>query len=138
MRILTIRQPWLWALVAGVKPVENRSRNIAGSYRGPVALHASKGPHDHVGFSTIFELTSVRSFPLVFGMIAGVAELVDVHHADTCENDAGWCTPWSDPESWHLVFSDVRALPTPIPFTGGQGLRRLDAETEIRVLEAIA
>lgn len=40
MRILTVRQPWAWAIVHGGKDVENRTRNIAGAYRGPVAIHA--------------------------------------------------------------------------------------------------
>lgn len=40
MRILTVRQPWAWAIIHGQKDVENRVRNIAGGYRGPVAIHA--------------------------------------------------------------------------------------------------
>ena len=40
MRILTVRQPWAWAIIHGGKDVENRVRNIAGDYRGPVAIHA--------------------------------------------------------------------------------------------------
>jgi hypothetical protein len=40
LRVLTVRQPWAWSLIEGGKDVENRSRNIAGSYRGPVAIHA--------------------------------------------------------------------------------------------------
>lgn len=39
MRIITVRQPWAWALIHGGKDVENRTRNIAGSYRGPIAIH---------------------------------------------------------------------------------------------------
>ncbi len=42
MRVLTVRQPWAWAIIHGGKDVENRSRNIAGSYRGPVAIHVAK------------------------------------------------------------------------------------------------
>jgi hypothetical protein len=41
MRALTVRQPWAWAIVHGGKDVENRTRNLAGSYRGPVAIHAA-------------------------------------------------------------------------------------------------
>ena len=40
MRVLTVRQPWAWAIINGGKDVENRVRNVAGSYRGPVAIHA--------------------------------------------------------------------------------------------------
>lgn len=40
MRALTVQQPWAWAIVYGGKDVENRTRNIAGAYRGPLAIHA--------------------------------------------------------------------------------------------------
>lgn len=33
MRILTVRQPWAWAIIHGGKDVENRTRNVAGDYR---------------------------------------------------------------------------------------------------------
>lgn len=43
---LSVRQPWTWAIVAGHKPVENRSwrsPNPALKFRGPVSLHAARG-----------------------------------------------------------------------------------------------
>jgi hypothetical protein len=36
--VLTIRQPWCWAIVHGGKPVENRGWNM--KHRGPLWLHA--------------------------------------------------------------------------------------------------
>ena len=30
MRVLTVRQPWAWAIIHGGKDVENRVRNLAG------------------------------------------------------------------------------------------------------------
>jgi len=42
MRVLTVRQPWAWAIVHGGKDIENRTRNLAGTYRGPVAIHAGR------------------------------------------------------------------------------------------------
>lgn len=48
MRILTVRQPWAWAIIHGGKDVENRVRNIAGDYRGPIAIHVGlQHDHDH-------------------------------------------------------------------------------------------
>lgn len=35
-----MRQPWAWAIIHGGKDVENRVRNLAGGYPGPVAIHA--------------------------------------------------------------------------------------------------
>jgi hypothetical protein len=42
VRVLTVKQPWAWAIIHGGKDVENRVRNLAGGYRGPVAIHAGK------------------------------------------------------------------------------------------------
>jgi hypothetical protein len=39
MKAISIRQPWASLIVAGVKPVENRSWRTR--YRGPVLIHAS-------------------------------------------------------------------------------------------------
>lgn len=41
MRAISIRQPYLWAILYAGKRVENRPRPC--SYRGPVLLHASLG-----------------------------------------------------------------------------------------------
>lgn len=37
---LSIRQPWAWLIVQGLKPVENRSRR--SRYRGPLLIHAGR------------------------------------------------------------------------------------------------
>lgn len=42
MKALSLTQPWPWIIFHLGKPIENRSRNL-GNYRGPLALHASKG-----------------------------------------------------------------------------------------------
>ena len=40
MKCLSIRQPWAWLVVVGIKPVENRKWYSA--YRGPILIHAGK------------------------------------------------------------------------------------------------
>ncbi len=40
MKALSIRQPWIWAMLHAGKDVENRSWPT--EYRGPIYLHASK------------------------------------------------------------------------------------------------
>lgn len=44
MRAITVRQPWAWQIINQGKNVENRTRNIAGKYRGPIAIHAALKP----------------------------------------------------------------------------------------------
>ena len=104
MRILTVRQPWAWVIIHGGKDVENRVRNIAGDYRGPVAIHAglSYDHTSHVISPTLREAqdkAAVAAGAEVYpggylwdigqpdpraawstaGAIIGVVDLVDVH-----------------------------------------------------------
>lgn len=163
MRILTVRQPWAWAIIHGGKDVENRVRNIAGGYRGPVAIHAgaredtSARRHPEiirlardVWWTTPDDLLTGRLDQ--FGHIIGVVDLVDVHsasviggcgrmdnhcpeHPNGCRHH---CSPWAmgpTPDGWylHLVLTNPRSLIEPIPFKGALGLRRLDDVTIARI-----
>lgn len=94
MRVLTVRQPWAWAIIHGGKDVENRVRNIAGNYRGPVAIHVALADADNAPES-LWKLHAdfyrerfrsaggaVRDFSWREsdrGHIIGVVDLVDVH-----------------------------------------------------------
>lgn len=155
MRILTVRQPWAWALIHGGKDVENRVRNIAGDYRGPVAIHAALG----VGTPDEFNANTYRvarlgppvPFGLTLGAVIGVVDLVDVHvgpeFGGGCHKlnsplpvtpTYDLCSPWGDSGAYHLVLANPRPLTAPIPFKGALGLRKLDADTTAAVLAAIA
>lgn len=87
MRAITVRQPHAWAIIHGGKPVENRSRNIAGAYRGPVAIHAGLHPFEQDNMSSRAHRAACGTevgTEIVFGAIIGVADLVDVHYVDDC------------------------------------------------------
>jgi hypothetical protein len=145
VRILTVRQPWAWAIIHGGKDVENRVRNIAGSYRGPVAIHAALKA-DEQALRDLPRLPP-NGIPRVFeyGAIIGVVDLVDVHSASViggcgrmdnhCDEHPNGCrhhcSPWAmgpAPEGWyqHLVLANPRELVRPIPYRGALGLRPLD------------
>ena len=148
MRILTARQPWAWAMIHGQKDVENRSRNIAGDYRGPIAIHVAGKYAEHVDSAPLDEATerwhdepgadcNRHPWQANVGRIIGVVDLVDVHLCD------GSCSPWAQEldgsrQLWHLVLANPRPLAEPIPYRGALGLRRLDDATTAAVLEAIA
>ncbi|MFJ6429687.1 hypothetical protein [Microbacterium maritypicum] len=158
MRILTVRQPWAWALIHGGKDVENRPRNIAGGYRGPVAIHAGKN-FDYERPSDQF-LAEYARRPVAgreTGFIIGVVDLVDVHSASVIggcgrmQNDCDehpngcrhHCSQWAmgpSPDGWyqHLVFENPRPLADPIPYKGALGLRRLDDDTIARINEGLS
>lgn len=145
MRILTVRQPWAWAIIHGGKDVENRVRNIAGGYRGPVLIHVAKaedmsamGPADHPALNAAKEawfpslsLTQQRTVTQHpwrewFGHIIGVVDLVDVHAPHSERRCGGVKTEWSEPDAWHLVMQNPRALDEPIPYKGALGLRKTE------------
>lgn len=143
MRILTVRQPWAWAIIHGGKDVENRVRNIAGGYRGPVAIHAAKTTLATFD-SQHADLWPYNRAKHVLGAIIGVVELVDVHFGPFAE---GWnpeteriqaCSPWAERDVFHLELANPRPLAEPIPFRGALGLRTLDEATTAAVLTQIA
>jgi hypothetical protein len=153
MRILTVRQPWAHALIHLGKDVENRVRNIAGEYRGPVAIHVAKRLppfQEHWDEGTVVAgITGLRPLfhdPRSMGAIIGVVDLVDVHLCrssnrgfmtpvcfDPITPVGSVCSPWAEfepnAERWHLVLANPRPLAEPIPFKGALGLRRLDDAT---------
>ena len=142
MRAITVRQPWASAIARGEKDVENRSRNIVGSFRGPVAIHAAKGTGtlDEYGIAArrIASLTGFLPFatlPAGLGVVVAVGELVDAHRADECfEEDGRGCSPWGDRNCWHLCLEDVQSLREPVPAKGALGLWTLPADVEGKVL----
>jgi hypothetical protein len=161
IRALTARQPWAWAIIHGGKDVENRTRNIAGSYRGPVAIHAGLAFAD----IAVNPTGSWRYDPsnLTRGAIIGVVDLIDVHHASDCwerdfgrlaqlydedrlafaaypDNGAGGligrvrhCSPWAQGDTHHLVLAAPRPLPEPIPYRGRLGLWTLPDHVAARI-----
>lgn len=148
MRVMTVRQPFAWAIIHGGKDVENRSRNVAGDYRGAVAIHA--GLTDAVTDYDIDEsaLSVLRAWREWWrrtgepggqrGHIIGVVDLVSVHHAETCfGNPSGPCSPWSQPGALHIVLANPEPLPEPIPARGRLGLWRPDADLLAAITEQV-
>ncbi len=151
MRAITVRQPWASAIIHGGKDVENRTTNIVGSYRGPLAIIAGRsfargawldeGPArtwlaDYYGWT---DGDYGRDLPA--GAIIGVVDLVNVHGAGSqnCwhEQMQTLCSRWADSDAHHLVLTNVRPLPTPIPFTGFLGCRELPAEAMAQIEEQL-
>jgi len=122
MRILTVRQPWAWAIVHGGKDVENRVRNIAGDYRGPVAIHAGLAVFEEEGGAYPEVVRAVESEiqghrvddaylwevaddldpedpRFVYGAILGVVELTGVHRAGPFPDECYRSFPWASVSS---------------------------------------
>lgn len=158
MRVLTVRQPWAAAIIYSGKDVENRVRNVAGTYRGPVAIHAGLARDASAIFPADVPLpvdVYGTDGGLVRSAIIGVVDLTDVHSASVIHG-CGWlrhdcpehgtcrehCSKWAmgpTQDGWfqHLVLANPRPLAEPIPFKGALGLRTLDDDTTARVLAAL-
>lgn len=90
LRALSVRWPWSWAIVEGLKPWENRPRRF--HYRGPLLIHASKTlvRTDCEAASEFIERRSGRRPPAVpvVGGIVGAALLVEC--VEPLPRDRGW------------------------------------------------
>lgn len=123
MKALTIRQPWAWAIMSGLKIVENRTWKTP--YRGDLLIHAGRGASVNMG-GVLPDGTPIPD-DLPRGVALGVVELIDILPAEACDPDNPFVTgPWC----W--VLSRPRPLPQPIACKGALSLWRPPAP----VLEA--
>jgi hypothetical protein len=116
-RVLSVRQPWAWAIACGRKKVENRTWKTP--YRGTVYIHAS---------STL-DRKAVAWIRRTFGIsvpdglprcaVIAVAELTDVVTRKTATRFGKW---FEGPHG--LVFENVRPLPSPVHTLGKLNLFR--------------
>lgn len=138
--VLTLQQPWAWAVIFAGKSVENRTRSL-GPYRGPVAIHAGL-TWSRFGARFLQRLGIEPPDGLTRGAVIGVVDLVDQHHAGDpgCPTTEG-CSPWAMthqdlPEQpahpahpmAHLVLANPRALDSPVEARGRLGLWRPDPD----------
>jgi len=160
MRGLSVRQPLAWAITTQGKDVENRSR--ATSYRGLLAIHASKVYDEDAEIpvqSAAYRLGALlaeveqaggrteAARHLALGAVVAVATLDSCHWEADCyragirrRGRGTWpCSGWAALGQFHWTLTDVRPLAAPVPCKGALGLWTLpdDAERAIRAqLEA--
>lgn len=127
MKALSMRQPWLWAVLHAGKRIENRRRNIT-NYRGPILLHASSGctleewerafywVRARFGGEAAVRMPALTD--LVRGGIVGRARIVDVIPRYCAESLAVAAARYfgADPRWWMrdcygYVLADVEPLP---------------------------
>ena len=126
--VLSVRQPWAWAIVHAGKTVENRSHAFVrrvGGYRGQLCIHAAKGmTRDEYESAAAFMAGIGVACPppadLVRGAIIGTVVLeevmIRVREADMAAD------PWLFGPC-ALVLTRPRAV-EPVPAKGALGLFR--------------
>jgi hypothetical protein len=135
MKILSIRQPWAYLIVAGYKPVENRTWNT--SYRGPLLIHASQAmeendfPVQREWIKTLNQyLIAGDESPIVIpedlprGAIVGAATLTDVWDKKKFERPG---IRWFE-GPYGFKMEDAVEFAEPIPWRGQLGIRDADLD----------
>lgn len=119
VRVLSIKQPWAWAIIEGYKRVENRPWTRL--HRGPVLIHASKTIRgaDIESIRDEFHLKPPPRDEIDRGCIVGVVELVDVVTRKNAKRFGRW---FKGP--YGLVFHDPIALRRPVRLKSQLGLYR--------------
>jgi hypothetical protein len=113
MKALSVCQPWAWAIVHGLKTIENRSRPT--SHRGPLAIHASRSRR-YLGedFADLLPCLPPAE-QLDFGALVGVVEVVGCVPLAEVEGNPFAVGPWC----W--LLARARRI-RPVPFKGQVGL----------------
>ena len=145
MKVLSVRQPWAWAIARGWKQIENRSWNT--SFRGLLAIHAPL-TEDLADLPMVIHLVRMQTTPWgrapaapsvlqqayrdtrgPLGCVVGVANLVGVVEGPEPNGGGTWFDdPWFG-GPWGFVLRDARAV-KPIRLRGRPGLFDADISPE--------
>ncbi len=127
MKALSIRHPWVEAILAGAKTIEIRARPTR--HRGELLLHASRTwtrrETEAVEQLRALGLDARRPPPERTGAILGKARLVDCR----LMTEADWPPALLEPRSgrlWAWELAAAEPLPAPVPLTGRRTLFEVD------------
>ena len=155
MRGLSLTQPWATLVAIGAKKVETRS--WSPSYRGQIAIHASKGfprwARAICGDEPLFRAALFKGgfrgwADLPLGKIVAVVDLVEVKSTGCKGNQyrADWVHELTTQERWFgdygperfgLFLSDIKRVSKPIPCKGALGLWAVPEDIAHLVAEQI-
>ena len=122
MQVLSVRQPWAWAIARGRKPVGNR--DWAPSYRGQLAIYASmrvdlRAAEEPLlwfaGWDPDDPVAAIGGIVAVV-TLAGVCSAAMSGRRGSCD-----CGEWAGPRSHHWRLTDPRPLARPVVSIGHDG-----------------
>jgi ASCH domain len=136
MQVLSVRQPWAWAIARGHKAIENRTWDT--TYRGELAIHSSlRVSADSLGHPLVRAAGWDPADPLAAaGGIIAVVTLAGMCGAAKAAEPCS-CGEWAEPKSFHWQLSDVRALPQPLMTHGQPGLWTPGPELAVALAAAL-
>ncbi|MFZ4780508.1 MAG: hypothetical protein ACOYM3_34580 [Terrimicrobiaceae bacterium] len=111
MKALSIKQPWVHAILHEGKDIENRTWQR--SFRGWIAIHASGKPRQNAEFPGGIPVPDLKT--LDYSAICGLARVVDI----VTKSRSKWLDrPADGSVNYGWVLAEVTALKTPIPCKG--------------------
>lgn len=142
MKVLTVRQPWCWAIAAGYKTIENRTWTT--QHRGTLGIHAAAKWDDYPedaarevrdkarALGHVLPKTMRDAWPLTAtGYVLAVVDLVSICTATMNDPSATCgCGPWAVPGQAHWRLDLARKLDKPLEAKGRLGLWELDFTLE--------
>ena len=132
-RALTVRQPWAWAIAAGVKDCENRVWWT--SHRGWLAIHAASALADAADEARCAQLLAAAGVAAPAAAQLPRSAVVAVVFVDhVLSPDQPLASAWAQPGCFHWLLRDARALKAPVPCSGQKSVWTLSED----VAEAIA
>lgn len=145
VKVLSIRQPWAWLIVAGLKDIENRTWKT--DYRGRLLIHAGK----EFDWSALRWLSVIsQTYPPMIGVMWQIlvhfgldADDVEYGNPPTLHQEELGAlvgsvvlgniiddsdSVWAEPANWHWLLIAPAAI-TPIPMPGRLGLFEIPASS---------
>jgi len=124
-KALTLNPIWAWAVVTGLKTIENRTWNTR--YRGRLLIHAAAHQPDEEKIRQWFQLRWRRHIivpqDIPRGAIVGAVDVLDVVPFTMSFRVEHWDNPFATgPFCWMLA--NATRDETPTPARGKQGLWR--------------
>lgn len=134
MQALSVRQPWAFALIAGVKDIENRT--WASSHRGLLIIHAAKKRDAKMEAAVIAKVAQVshvsrdRVEDFYNELVQWNGFIGAVHvHGMLRKSESPW---FEGPVGWGVHRAEMF---TPVAASGRQGVFQLTA-AEVRAVRA--
>ena len=114
---LTVRQPWAWAIGAGVKDVENRVWST--SHRGWLCIHASSTLADATEVTRCVHLLAAAGVDApATAQLATSAVVAVVYVEDVLPPEQPLASDWARPASFHWLLKHAQLLKAPVPCAG--------------------
>ena len=126
-RALTVRQPWAWAIAAGVKDCENRTWST--SHRGWLAIHTAATLADAAEVARCAQLLAAAGVDApATAQLARSAVVAVVFVHDVLPPEAPVESDWAQPRCYHWQLRHARALEVPVPCAGQKNVWTLSGE----------